>query len=212
MPPHPTDDVLRLGPVPAATAVTVIAVHGRDQTPEWLVDALIEPLGDPAVAWLAPRAPGQVWYPHPFGEPLADNEPELTESIGRLTALVESTGVPPSSVVLTGFSQGACLVDELVARHPRRWGGLVSYTGGRMGPLGVDLTIHGDLAETPVRLSAGDADPWISPAAIRATAASFEAAGAEVRVHLFAGDADHRIRPREVELLRDVIESVREAP
>lgn len=204
--PHQIEEVLRLGPEDAG--VTVIAVHGRDQGPEWMVAELVDPVGDRSVAWFVPRASEGVWYPGRFDDPVAMNEPHVSAALERLAELVGSTGADPSTVILTGFSQGACLVNEFVARHPHRWGGLVSFTGGRIGPPCADLTIAGDLAGTPVRLSAGAADPWVSPAAVRAAAASFAAAGAAVSVRLFDGDADHRIRACEVEDLRMVIGSV----
>jgi predicted esterase len=209
MAPDLVDDVLWIGPQPATTDVTVIALPGRDQGPEWIVDALVEPVGDPTIAWVVPRAPGDAWYPHRFDDPIADNEPQLSDALRRIDDLVADIDVDPAALIVTGFSQGACLVNEYVARHPERWGGVVSFTGGRIGPESMDLTIVGDLDGTPVHFSAGDADPWISPSAIHAAARSFEEAGAAVSVRLFPGDADHRIRPQEVEVLRNVIASMR---
>ncbi|MFT4922859.1 MAG: putative esterase [Haloarculaceae archaeon] len=38
-----------------------------------------------------------------------------------------------SQVVLVGFSQGACLASEFVARSPQRVGGLAALSGGLVG-------------------------------------------------------------------------------
>ena len=51
-----------------------------------------------------------------------DNEPwvgNALATIGAAVALAEDGGVPVERVALAGFSQGACLVAEMLAREPR---------------------------------------------------------------------------------------------
>jgi predicted esterase len=61
----------------------------------------------------------------------------------------ERCRIPSERIVLGGFPQGACLATEFVATRPRRYAGLLAFTGGLLGPLGADLSHEGDLQGTP---------------------------------------------------------------
>jgi phospholipase/carboxylesterase len=76
-------------------------------------------------------------------------------------AQVEETGIPSERIVLTGFSQGACLASEFVARHARRYGGLLLFSGGLIGPPNTPRDYEGSLAGTSVFLGCSDIDPHI---------------------------------------------------
>ena len=207
--PHLDAGLLELGPSPGAGSATVVAVHGRDQDPHDLVDALVDRIDDPSVTWLLPAAADRSWYPAGFQDPVRVNQPWFGHALDRLVDLEgRLAGVDVRSVVWAGFSQGACLVCEHVARRPRRWGGLLVFTGGRIGPPGTDLSIDGRLDGLPVYLGCGDQDPWAPVERIRETAAAFERAGADVTVDVFADDGGHLIRPDEIAAGRRVLDGV----
>lgn len=191
--------VLRLGPPPGSAALTVVAVHGRDQGPAYLVDHLVEPIGRSDLAWVLPASSGTAWYPGSFLDDPAVNRPDLEVALDRLASIEDelSEAVGADRIVWAGFSQGACLVCEHVARRPRARAGALVFTGGRVGPPGTDLTIAGDLAGTPIYLAARRRDPWAPTWRIHETADAFRAAGAEVVVDLFPGD-DHVISADEI--------------
>ncbi|NNC78693.1 MAG: phospholipase [Acidimicrobiales bacterium] len=199
----------RVGPDLATASVVVIGLHGRDQGPDMIEEAVVNLTADPTVAWLLPFAAGGSWYPHPFDDPSEENEAAVERSVVRLNNLVDSIGIARRHVVIIGFSQGACLACEFVARNPTRWGGLVAFTGGLMGPAGTHREIADELHGTPVVLSAGELDPWIAPDAVRSSGLTFERAGAAVTTEVIPADADHRIRPREIDQLRRVINAAR---
>lgn len=69
--------------------------------------------------------------------------------------------VPTDRVVVLGFSQGACLASEYVARNPTRYGGLAALSGGLIGETVDPDDYEGDLERTPVFLGCSDADPHI---------------------------------------------------
>ena len=72
----------------------------------------------------------------------ARNEPFLSSALRRLDTLVSdvvAAGIPRTRIVLLGFSQGACLAAEFVATRPARYGGLVAFSGGLIGPPGTTL-------------------------------------------------------------------------
>ena len=92
------------------------------------------------VAFLLPVAAGSSWYAGRYFDPPGELEPEL--GCGRWTRsstrwpVAQSERPGPGQVVLGGFSQGACLVAELVARGQVGDGlrGLAILTGALMGP------------------------------------------------------------------------------
>jgi dienelactone hydrolase len=81
-----------------------------------------------------------------------------------------------------GFSQGACLATEYVARHPRHYGAVVAFTGGLIGRPDAELHHHGKLTGTTVLLSSGDPDPHAPWPRVEATAKELTAMGATVQL------------------------------
>jgi phospholipase/carboxylesterase len=117
---------------------SVIFLHGRGATAEDIL-GIADELQFSDLAYLAPQAARQTWYPNSFLAPIANNEPWLSSALELVGSIVEKlghAGVPTTRVVILGFSQGACLATEFVARNPERYGGLVAFTGGLIGPMG----------------------------------------------------------------------------
>ena len=203
--PHRACHPIRLGPEPAGAPVTVIAVHGRGQTPHYMVEFLVKRIADPTISWILPAAAGQSWYPNGFMVPLAQNQPMLDHALEVMADLEQGlAGVRPERVVWAGFSQGACVACEHVARHPRRRGGLLVLTGGRIGPPGTDLAVGGDLGGMPVYFGTGDSDAWVPVDRVVETAGAFAAAGAAVTVDVFDG-RDHEICDDEIRRAGEII-------
>jgi phospholipase/carboxylesterase len=161
--PHGTQPIVAAGTPLAHAAGAIILLHGRGASAQDILGlgAEIAPEG---WAMLAPAAAGHTWYPYSFLSPREQNEPFLTSALGRVQAALDAAltaGIPTEKIVVSGFSQGACLATEFVGRNPRRYGALVAFTGGLVGPLDVPITLTGDLAGTPVHLSSGDPDPHV---------------------------------------------------
>src|SRR5215212_7432516 len=97
-----------------------IRVHGRGATAGSILPLHGE-FGLHDLAALAPQAAGNTWYPYPFMSPLEVNQPYLDSALQRLESIVTdliARGVASERIALLGFSQGACLTTEFVARHP----------------------------------------------------------------------------------------------
>jgi predicted esterase len=187
--PHDNQPILRTGRPLAEAEAALILVHGRGATAESILE-LADYLPHPAMAYLAPQAAGNTWYPNSFLMPMEQNEPYLSSALARLGALlgeVERAGIPAERVVLAGFSQGACLASEFVARHARRYGGLLAFSGGLIGPPGTPRAYDGALDGTPVFLGCSDIDPHIPLVRVNETAEVLARLGAAV---------DKRIYPR----------------
>ena len=167
----------------------VILIHGRGASAESILE-LAAYLPQPDLAWLAPQAADSTWYPYSFLAPLEKNEPYLSSALARVAevvALAEAAGLPPERIFLGGFSQGACLASEFVARNARRYGGLIAFSGGLIGPDGTPRDYAGSLSGMPVFIGCSDVDPHIPVGRVRETAAVLARLGATV---------DSRIYPR----------------
>jgi len=181
--------LVTLGPALGTAEVAVVLLHGRGGTPESMLE-LAGLLPDLPVTWLAPAAWGNTWYPQSFLAPLEANQPFLDEALGTVDALVEDAadaGVPRSRVVLTGFSQGACLASEYALRKSGRYGGLVLLTGGAIGPEGTSWEGPASFDGTPVFAGTGDPDPHVPVQRVRDTVDVLERRGADVHLEVYAG-------------------------
>ena len=188
-PPGDAAPHLAVGPKLAEAAVLAVLLHGRGQSPDYICGQA-EGLFAPDVRHVVPAAPGRVWYPRRFMTPGAETDPALDTAVGIVAALLDDAiagGMPPGRIVLIGFSQGGCLASEVARRHPRRYGGLVIWTGGLIGPPGTVWAVPAGLAGVPVLVTGSDADPFIPEVRTRETAAHFRAAGAEVDLRVYPG-------------------------
>jgi phospholipase/carboxylesterase len=207
--PHAGVSILQRGsPLEEATGA-VILLHGRGGSAEGIL-TLGDELRLPAVGFIAPQAAGHSWYPNSFLAPIESNEPWLTSAlqlVHDLTSRCAAAGVDTKRVAIVGFSQGACLACEFIARYPQRYGALVAFTGGLIGPIGSDLHHAGSLVETPVLLSSGDPDPHVPWKRVQETAKEFTAMGAIVHTQRYPG-RPHTILPEELQAARSLLEPV----
>jgi predicted esterase len=118
--------------------------------------------------------------------------------------MVEAAGIPAERIVLGGFSQGACLASEYLARNARRYGGLLAFSGGLIGPPGTPRTYAGNLNGTPVFLGCSDIDPHIPKARVEETAAVLEALGGQVTMRLYPG-MGHTVNRDELTHARELL-------
>jgi len=187
--PHGRQPVLTLGPPPNEARLGAILIHGRGASADDIL-GLAHELAIPDIAYLAPQAAGNTWYPYSFLSPIAQNEPGLTSALTVIEGLVDQlglNGLSPERVVLMGFSQGACLTLEFAARHARRYAAIAAFSGGVIGPAGTPRDYAGSFAGTPVFLGCSDVDPHIPVERVRESAEIFRRLGATV---------DERIYPR----------------
>ena len=174
----------------ADASKVVVLVHGRHASGEVILP-LADRLALPGVCFLAPDAESGSWYPGLFMGPIAANEPYLSRSLDRLGAILRSVnelgfGVS-DEIVLAGFSQGACLVLEYAARNPRRYAGVLGFTGGLIGPDPALRQDGGMFDGTPVFIGCSENDPFVPAARVVATAEHFTVHGAQVTVRFYPG-------------------------
>jgi phospholipase/carboxylesterase len=100
---------------------------------------------------------------------------------------VAQAGISREKIALVGFSQGACLATEFVARHAARYAGLVTFTGGLIGPEGTAFRHSGNLGGTPCFLGSGDPDPHVPWQRVQESAAELSKLGGNVVLKRYPG-------------------------
>jgi predicted esterase len=186
-------------PIEQATAAMIL-LHGRGGAAQDIL-ALGSALTGDRIALLASQAPGQTWYPLSFLAPRQQNEPYLSSALKQvqtMLAVATSSGLKPSRIAFCGFSQGACLATEFVARHAQRYAGLLAFTGGLIGPLEEPISLTGDLAGTPVLLSSGDPDTHVPWKRVQQSGELLTGIGGKVILQRYPG-RPHTILPEEIE-------------
>ena len=128
--------------------------------------------------------------------------------MGSVLAQVTDTGIPPERTLLLGFSQGACLSLEYVARNAQRYGGVAGLSGALIGPDGAPRDYPGSLAGTPIFLGCSDVDPHIPAARVRESATVLERLGAQVTMRLYPG-LGHTVSRDEADEVNELLADVR---
>jgi predicted esterase len=203
--PHGGQPVLHRGAAIAEARLAAVLIHGRGASAEDIL-SLSQELSAADVAYLAPQAAGNTWYPYSFLAPMAQNEPGLSSALGVIAAIVASLsdqGIPANRVVLMGFSQGACLTSEFAARHARRYAGIAALSGGLIGPPGTPRDYAGTFDGTPIFMGCSDVDPHIPLERVRESADVFRRMGAVVDERIYRG-MGHTVSQDEIEAVNKI--------
>lgn len=191
---------------PLTTArAAMILVHGRGASAADIMTVGAE-LMRPGVAYLAPQAAGNAWYPNPFTAPIESNEPYLSSALEVLSSLLATVekSIPVDRIIILGFSQGACLTLEFVARNARRYGGVVGLSGGLIGPDGTPRDYPGSFGGTPAFLGCSDVDPHIRKDRVLEASDVFTRMGAKVTARLYP-QMGHTVNADEIQAVREIV-------
>lgn len=206
MDPHAKQAVVHSGVPLGQAAGVLVLLHGRGASAHDIL-GLGQVIAPPGWAMLAPQAAGHSWYPYSFLASREQNEPWLSSALLKVESVMQSVseaGIATERIVLAGFSQGACLSCEVAGTHARRYGAVLAFTGGMIGPSSDVLNVTGDFAGTPMLLTSGDPDPHVPWERVQRTAELFAGAGAEVTLRRFPG-RPHTVNDKERELARDLL-------
>lgn len=213
----PQTPIVTAGARPEDARVAVILIHGRGASAESILTLSSAFAGD-SVAYLAPQAPGGTWYPFSFLAPIFQNEPALTqalESVDGACHVALDAGLPWHRLLVIGFSQGACLSLEFAARNPRRYGGVVAFSGGLIGngqipgvdpPVDKRFDYTGSLEGTPVFVGCSDVDPHIPVQRVHDSSDALRGLGADVTERVYPG-MPHTINDDEIAFARALIQA-----
>ncbi len=204
--PHAHQPTLTTGADLERAKGVLILLHGRGATAQSILSLALQlDLND--VAAIAPQAANNTWYPNSFLAPLESNQPHLDSALQRVDSIVAgllSRGLASPRIALLGFSQGACLTLEYVARHPRRYAGVMGLTGGLIGPPGTPHHYPGSLDGTPVFLGTSDPDPHVPFERVLETRDVMTRMNAIVELRRYPG-MPHTINQEELDACRTLI-------
>jgi phospholipase/carboxylesterase len=177
----------------------IILLHGRGASAESIL-SLASYLDLDEFSIFAPQAAQRTWYPYGFMASDQGNLSALNSSLQQVSLLFQflvEEGIAPEQIYLLGFSQGACLSLEFVARNGQKLGGVVAFTGGLIGEKLEEKKYSGDFQGTPILLSSSAHDMHVPAQRINDSAQQLQKMGAEVSLKFFQ-DELHTIRPEEL--------------
>jgi phospholipase/carboxylesterase len=184
----------------------LIMIHGRGANANDIL-SVADYLNVKDFALLAPEATNNTWYPYSFMAPASQNEPWLSSSLNLIKGLVSDIngkGIPPENIYFLGFSQGACLTLEFVARNAAKYGGVAAFTGGLIGD-----TIHlenytGDFNKTSIFIGSSNPDPHVPVERVHETAKVLKNMNAVVTQKIYNG-MGHTISQDEIDTVNDLL-------
>jgi len=184
----------------------IIMLHGRGATAQ-SISSLQKYLTLENTIVYAPQATNNSWYPYSFLAPEEDNQPALDSALSLIAEIVEEIkglGIPASEIYFLGFSQGACLSLEYVARKGMRYGGVVAFTGGLIGEQLDPENYSGDLQSTPVLITTGDPDNHVPLSRVEQSVALLEKMNGKVDLKVYKGRM-HTIQSEEIQLANELV-------
>jgi phospholipase/carboxylesterase len=184
----------------------LILLHGRGATAEDIMQ-LTSYLNLENFAILAPQATNYTWYPYSFLAPVTQNEPWLSSALQLLKEIVEeinAEGIPNTEIYLAGFSQGACLTLEFVARNAQRWGGAVAFTGGLIGEEVNIERYKGNFEGTPIFIGTSNPDPHVPVTRVQETTALLRSLNASVTEKVYP-NMGHTISEDEIDKANQLV-------
>lgn len=184
----------------------LILVHGRGATAESILS--VAPfLAVDDYAWVAPQAPLHTWYPYSFMAPEHQNQPNLDQALHLLRDSVQQLveqGISSEQIYFFGFSQGACLSLEFVARNAQKYGGVVAVIGGLIGESLNAEKYRGDFQQTPIFLATSDPDVHVPLQRVEDTATLLSQLQADVTLKVYK-NAGHTLLQEEVDAANQLI-------
>ena len=204
--PHANAKILHAGTPLKEADSALILIHGRGATAASILD-LAAYIGRPGMAFFAPKAEGNVWYPYSFLEEIGMNEPYLTSAlkcVGRLVAEIAATGMKTEKLAIGGFSQGACLTLEYCVRNPSRYGAILGLSGGVIGPPGTKWNETGSLGGTPAFVGCSDVDFHIPVERVHESVSVLQALGAVATERIYPG-MGHTVNDDEIRHCREIL-------
>lgn len=207
--PHQNQKVATSGNDLDKANIAMILVHGRGASAQGMLMFSNE-FTEANIHYRALQASGHTWYPRSFMAPKKMNEPGISSGLQAIYNQIEtvtSTGIPTENIILLGFSQGACLATEFAARHPRRYGAIVGFSGGLIGEHIDPRNYSGSMQQTPVFLGCSDRDPHIPKERVDETEQVFQQLDATVTKRIYEG-MGHTVNKDEIQFVNDLIEQI----
>ena len=184
----------------------LIMIHGRGANAQDIL-RLASHLNVEDYALVAPQATNHTWYPYSFMAKPEQNEPGLSSALDLLKETVDDLikqGISTENISFLGFSQGACLALEFVARNATRYGGVAAFTGGLIGDKINRSHYSGDFKGTPIFIGTGNPDPHVPLDRVEESVAVLKEMNAEVHMEVY-DNRPHTISKDEIDWANKII-------
>lgn len=184
----------------------LIMLHGRGADANDII-SLADYLHVQNYSIVAPDATNHSWYPFSFLAPPEQNEPWLSSALQLIHKIVNdanNTGIQNNMIYFLGFSQGACLTLEYLARNAAQFGGAVAFTGGLIGDKIYNIKYKGDFQKTKIFIGTSDPDVHVPVSRVEATAELLNAMNANVKFKIYK-NIGHTIIEDEINLANEFI-------
>ncbi|THU36017.1 phospholipase [Niastella caeni] len=201
-----TKQVIQAGKQTGEASKALIMIHGRGGSADDILGlATYLPVKD--FALFAPQATNNTWYPYSFLAPPKENEPWLSGALAvikEVVADVQASGITTDNIYFLGFSQGACLTLEFVARNATKYGGVAAFTGGLIGDTIYEQNYAGDFGGTPIFIGTSDPDPHVPVERVHASAEILTRKHAQVTKKVYK-NMGHTINQDEISTVNELI-------
>lgn len=202
---HSKQIVIAGSPLAQAKGALVM-LHGRGGSAEDMI-SLSRSLAVKELAIYAPQATNHSWYPYSFMVPQEENQPALDSALNVISDVVDEIllgGIPAGKIYFAGFSQGACLTLEFLARNARPYAGAVAFTGGLIGKNLQTANYKGNFNGSPILITTGDPDAHVPVSRVEQSAQILKDSGADVISKIYPG-RPHTILADEIKLANQYI-------
>jgi phospholipase/carboxylesterase len=199
-------NILKAGKPLKEAKKTLIMIHGRGANALDILE-LASHLNVADYALLAPQATNHTWYPYSFMAKPQQNEPWLSSALEILKSLVNDVinqGIVAENIYFVGFSQGACLTLEFVARNATKYGGIAAFNGGLIGDKIMRSNYSGNFNGTPIFIGSGNPDSHVPVKRIEESVTILEEMNASVHVEIYDG-RPHTISKDEIDWVNKLI-------
>lgn len=184
----------------------LIMIHGRGGGAQDIL-GLASHLNVSDYALLAPEATNNTWYPYSFMAKPEQNEPWLSSALDLLKDLVDDVmkqGILAKNIYFLGFSQGACLTLEFVARNAKKYGGVVALTGGLIGDKINQENYSGNFKGTPIFMGTGNPDSHVPLERVKESVSILEDMNATIHLQVYDG-RPHTISQDEIDEANKIV-------
>ena len=190
----------------------LILMHGRGASAADIIRLGDTIVGENStdIAFLAPQATNNTWYPVSGFLPQDQLAPWLESALMVIDEVIDTAtnaGIPNEKIILGGFSQGAMLSLEYASRNRREIGGVIAFSGSIIGPVDQPYELSRDVTGLPMFIGCGTNDSWIPASAAQNSAELFSEGGAEVDIRIYDG-MEHMINEDEVKAAAALIAKV----
>jgi predicted esterase len=205
--PHQQQPLVQGGVAPENAKAAIIMIHGRGASAQSIISLSDELDARNKLTLYAPQADGFTWYPFSFLAPKEQNQPGLNSGLQAVFNTLEQAkkdGFSLSKIFLLGFSQGACLASEFVARHPDTYGGLFVLSGGLIGKTIQTEAYSGSLSRTRVFMGCSDIDAHIPVERFNESAELFSTLNAQLTKKIYP-NMGHTVNQDEIQHINQII-------